>query len=93
MMGSFTECTEDIEGPDFLNATNGVRGEISHSVLLRCLTWECQLNTPLDALEQIDLSLNLIDKYSDNFQFCKTADDVEEAIRDGKIASLFGLEG
>lgn len=47
----------------------------------------------IDALEQIDVSYNLIEKYSDDFQVCKTADDVEQAIRDGKIASLFGLEG
>jgi membrane dipeptidase len=49
--------------------------------------------TILDALEQIDVSVNLIQKYSDDFQLCRTADEVEDAIRAGKIASLFGLEG
>jgi membrane dipeptidase len=44
-------------------------------------------------LEQIDVSINLIEKYSGDFQLCRTADDVEDAIRMGKIASLFGLEG
>jgi membrane dipeptidase len=44
-------------------------------------------------LEQIDVSVNLIQKYSDDFQLCRTADEVEDAIRAGKIASLFGLEG
>jgi hypothetical protein len=44
-------------------------------------------------LEQIDVSINLIEKYSDDFQLCRTADDVEDAIRGGRIASLFGLEG
>jgi hypothetical protein len=27
LIASFTECTTEIEGPDFLNATNGVRGK------------------------------------------------------------------
>jgi membrane dipeptidase len=44
-------------------------------------------------LEQIDVSINLIEKYSDDFQLCRTANDVEDAIRGGRIASLFGLEG
>jgi membrane dipeptidase len=44
-------------------------------------------------LEQIDVSLNLMDKYSDTFEFCKTADDVMMAIKMGKVASLLGVEG
>jgi membrane dipeptidase len=44
-------------------------------------------------MEQIDVSINLIEKYSDDFQLCRTANDVEDAIRGGRIASLFGLEG
>jgi membrane dipeptidase len=47
----------------------------------------------LDTLEQIDVSLNLIEKYDDTFQLCKTADDVMSAIGQGKVASLLGLEG
>lgn len=35
----------------------------------------------------------MIEKYSDDFQLCRTANDVEDAIRGGRIASLFGLEG
>ena len=27
LIASFTECTTEIEGPEFLNATNGVRGK------------------------------------------------------------------
>jgi len=27
LIASFTECTTELEGPDFLNATNGVRGK------------------------------------------------------------------
>ncbi|KAE8540179.1 hypothetical protein D1P53_004117 [Cryptococcus gattii VGV] len=47
----------------------------------------------LDALEQLDVSNNLISKYSDTFAVARTADQVESAIKHGKIASLFGLEG
>jgi len=44
-------------------------------------------------LEQIDVSLNLINKYDDTFQLCKTADDIMDAIGQGKVASMLGLEG
>ncbi|OWZ68185.1 hypothetical protein AYX15_01011, partial [Cryptococcus neoformans] len=46
-----------------------------------------------DALEQLDVSNNLISQYSDTFALARTADQVEWAIKHGKIASLFGLEG
>ncbi|WVR05665.1 hypothetical protein IAU60_002687 [Kwoniella sp. DSM 27419] len=46
-----------------------------------------------DTLEQIDVSYRLIEKYSDTFAFAATADQVEDAINQGKVASLFGLEG
>ncbi|WWC96766.1 hypothetical protein V866_003639 [Kwoniella sp. B9012] len=46
-----------------------------------------------DTLEQIDVSVNLIEKYSDTFAFASTADEVEVAIKEGKVASMFGLEG
>ncbi|ORY21860.1 microsomal dipeptidase precursor (Dehydropeptidase-I) [Naematelia encephala] len=50
-------------------------------------------NSVRDTLEQIDVSLNLIDKYSDTFAHCRTADDVMRAVASGKVASIFGLEG
>ncbi|OCF32881.1 membrane dipeptidase [Kwoniella heveanensis BCC8398] len=46
-----------------------------------------------DTLEQIDVSNRLIEKYSDTFAFAGTADEVEVAIKQGKVASLYGLEG
>ncbi|WVW80347.1 hypothetical protein I302_102327 [Kwoniella bestiolae CBS 10118] len=46
-----------------------------------------------DTLEQIDVSFNLIEKYSDTFAFASTSDEVEVAIKQGKVASMFGLEG
>jgi membrane dipeptidase len=46
-----------------------------------------------DTLEQIDVSRLLIDKYSDTFLFATSSQDVLDGIRQGKIASLLGVEG
>ncbi|ODN84290.1 hypothetical protein L202_00271 [Cryptococcus amylolentus CBS 6039] len=46
-----------------------------------------------DTLEQFDVANNLIDRYSDTFARVRTADEVEAAWKQGKVASLFGLEG
>lgn len=76
-----------------MNPTFEVRGE-SHFPL--SVVFAFLLKPPtyfLDALEQLDVSNNLIAKYSDTFALARTADQVESAIKHGKIASLFGLEG
>jgi len=44
-------------------------------------------------LEQIDVILKLVNKYSDQFQIAVTADQIMEAFNNGKIASLIGVEG
>jgi len=44
-------------------------------------------------LEQIDVTRRLIAANADRMAFAETADQVEIAMRDGQIASLFGLEG
>lgn len=44
-------------------------------------------------LEQIDVTRRLIDRYSDNLVLVTTADGVEQALAEGKIASLIGMEG
>lgn len=46
-----------------------------------------------DTLEQIDISHQLIHKYSDTFELALTADDVIGAVRRGKISALIGIEG
>lgn len=46
-----------------------------------------------DTLEQIDVARSLIDKYPETFQYALTADDIEAAITNGKIASILGVEG
>jgi len=43
-------------------------------------------------LEQIDVTRRLIDRY-DELAFARTADDVENAFRNDRIASLLGMEG
>jgi len=46
-----------------------------------------------DALEQIDISHQLIRKHSDTFQLVLNAREARDAMRRGKIAALLGLEG
>ncbi|MGB3470475.1 MAG: dipeptidase [Erythrobacter sp.] len=44
-------------------------------------------------MEQIDVMKRLIDRFPDGLAYAETADQVEIAMRDGKIASLLGMEG
>ena len=44
-------------------------------------------------LEQLDLARRLIQRYPDDLELCRTADEVERAMYAGRIASLLGMEG
>jgi membrane dipeptidase len=44
-------------------------------------------------LEQIDLARRIVGRYPDRLAFATTADEVERAMREGKVASLLGMEG
>jgi membrane dipeptidase len=44
-------------------------------------------------LEQIELVKNMVARYPDTFELALTADDIERIHREGKIASLIGVEG
>ena len=44
-------------------------------------------------VEQIDVTKRLIARYPDDLQLALTADDVEQAMEAGRIASLLGMEG
>lgn len=44
-------------------------------------------------MEQIDVMKRLIDRFPDSLAYAETADQVENAMRSGKIASLLGMEG
>ncbi len=46
-----------------------------------------------EVIEQIDVTKRLIARYPDALRFATTADQVERAIADGKVASLLGMEG
>lgn len=44
-------------------------------------------------VEQIDLVKAMVNKYPDTFELARTAEDVERIQREGKVASLIGMEG
>lgn len=44
-------------------------------------------------LEQIDLTKRIIARYPDDLQLALSADDVEDAVSHGRIASMIGMEG
>jgi membrane dipeptidase len=44
-------------------------------------------------LEQIDIALRMIEHYPADLQLALTADDIERANKEGRIASLLGIEG
>jgi membrane dipeptidase len=44
-------------------------------------------------LEQIDIARRIIDKYPEAFRLTGTVDEVRAAKRDGRIASMLGIEG
>ena len=50
-------------------------------------------NPARTVIEQIDLVHRMVERYPDDFAMAYTADDVEEAVKAGKIASLIGIEG
>jgi membrane dipeptidase len=45
------------------------------------------------ALEQFDLIHHMVQRYADDFELARTADDVERIHARGKIAALIGVEG
>ena len=44
-------------------------------------------------LEQIDFVHRMVKYYPETFQLCLTAEDIDQALAQGKIASLIGMEG
>ena len=44
-------------------------------------------------IEQIDVMKRLIARYPDELAYAETADDIENAMAEGRIASLLGMEG
>jgi membrane dipeptidase len=52
-----------------------------------------ELEAAVATVEQIDVTKRLIDRYSDRLALALSADDVERAMGEGRIASLIGMEG
>ncbi|TDL14080.1 hypothetical protein BD410DRAFT_757393 [Rickenella mellea] len=50
-------------------------------------------NRVRDTLEQIDVARLMIDQYPETFKLATSTEDITIAIREGKIASLLGVEG
>ena len=44
-------------------------------------------------IEQIDVTKRLIARYPDGLSYAETADQVERAMAEGRVASLLGMEG
>jgi membrane dipeptidase len=82
-------------------------GRTMHTDLTRLKTgmvgaqyWSVYVPVTLDepeavvmTMEQIDVTKRLIARYPDTLELALTADDVERAVRSGKIASMIGMEG
>ena len=47
----------------------------------------------LQTLQQIDIVHRMHRRYSDTFQLASTADEIEQAVAQGKIAGMLGIEG
>jgi membrane dipeptidase len=50
-------------------------------------------NPARTVVEQIDIVHRMIERYPDTFALAFSADDVEAAVKAGKVASLIGIEG
>ncbi len=83
------------------------RGRVMHTDLARLAEgrvgaqfWSVYVSADLPepeaavaTMEQIDVTKRLIARYPERLALALTADDVERAMREGKIASLLGMEG
>lgn len=69
------------------------------SVCVPCLRSAENFSTPeysdmaRDAIEQIDLTLRLVESYPETFELVNEPDEVEEVYGSGKIACSIGIEG
>jgi membrane dipeptidase len=94
-------------GKDPVRANLGKRLETTHTDIPRLAEggvggqfWSVYVPGTLAAgeavatvLEEIDIVHRMIEAYPDRFQLALTADDVENAFENGRVASLLGAEG
>lgn len=69
------------------------------SVCVPCLRSAENFSTPeysdmaRDAIEQIDLTLRLVESYPETFQLVSEPDEVQDVYASGRIACSIGIEG
>lgn len=69
------------------------------SVCVPCLRSAENFSTPeysdmaRDAIEQIDLTLRLVESYPETFQLVNGPDEVKDIYKSGRIACSIGIEG
>jgi membrane dipeptidase len=98
----------DFDFRDTTNTADPARGKITmHTDLTRLRRghvgaqfWSVWVSTGLTdtqavqaVLEQIDLTKRLVARYPQGLQLATSADEVERAMKAGKVASLIGMEG
>ena len=106
LRGRFDNRINDFDFADTLNTATEDR-EAMHTDLARLRTgkvgaqwWSVYVSASLPepeavqaTIEQIDVTKRLIARYPDALQLALTADDVEQAMAAGRVASLLGMEG
>jgi len=86
--------TSELDPPmhtDFRRLDQGMVGGIFWSVYLS--VEQAGPGAARDLLEQIDIVHQLVRRYPDRLELALTADDVVRIHREGRIASLIGMEG
>ena len=108
LRGRFGNQIADFDFRDTLDTgTDAANGRVMHTDLTRLRQgkvgaqwWSVYVSASLDedaavqaTVEQIDVTKRLIARYPGELQLALTADDVERALAEGKIASMIGMEG
>lgn len=95
--GKWTTCNP-IASPRLTCYIGAVGGQF-WSVCVPCLRSAENFSTPeysdmaRDAIEQIDLTLRLVESYPETFQLVNGPDEVDGIYRSGRIACSIGIEG
>ena len=106
LRGRFDNLINDFDFVDTLDTQDGDRAAM-HTDLVRlekgdvgAQFWSVYVSAALPepeavqaTIEQIDVTKRLIARNPDKLALALTADDVEKAMAEGKIASLMGMEG
>ena len=106
LRGQFGNVIGDFDFHDTLEGDEWTPGQM-HTDLQRLREgrvgaqwWSVWISTALEepeavqtTLEQIDVTHRLINAYPEDLALALTADDVEAAMAEGRIASLIGMEG